>query len=83
MVFNKIKTFSGLKDLTSLGVSNIISSGISAIFWFYLAGLLGEENYGEISYLIAIAVIAGVFSSIGSGYTTTVYSAKNVYPFGE
>jgi len=78
MVFNKIKTFSGLKDLTSLGVSNIISSGISAIFWFYLAGLLGEENYGEISYLIAIAVIAGVFSSIGSGYTTTVYSAKNV-----
>ncbi len=78
MVFNKIKNFSGLKDLTSLGISNIMSAGISAIFWFYLAGLLGEENYGELSYLIAIAVIAGVFSSIGSGYTTTVYSAKNV-----
>jgi O-antigen/teichoic acid export membrane protein len=78
MVFNKIKNFSGLKDLTSLGISNIMSAGISAIFWFYLAGLLGEENYGELSYLIAIAVIAGVFSSIGSGYTTTVYSAKNL-----
>ena len=78
MVFNKIKNFSGLKDLTSLGMSNIISAGISAIFWFYLASLLGEEGYGEISYFIAIGVIAGVFSSIGSGYTTTVYTAKNV-----
>ena len=78
MVFDKIKNFSGLKDLTSLGIANIVSTAISAIFWFYLAALLGEENYGEISYFIAIAVIAGVFSSIGSGYTTTVYTAKNV-----
>lgn len=78
MVFDKIKNFSGLKDLTSLGIANIVSSAISALFWFYLAALLGEENYGEISYFIAIAVIAGVFSSIGSGYTTIVYTAKNV-----
>jgi O-antigen/teichoic acid export membrane protein len=78
MPFDKIKNFSGLKDLSSLGVANIVGTGISAIFWFYLASLLGEESYGEISYFIAIGVIAGVFSSIGSGYTTTVYTAKNV-----
>ncbi|MFW9929019.1 MAG: lipopolysaccharide biosynthesis protein [Candidatus Thorarchaeota archaeon] len=78
MAFDKIKNFSGLKDLSSLGIANIAGSGISAIFWFYLASLLGEESYGEISYFIAIGVIAGVFSSIGSGYTTTVYTAKNV-----
>lgn len=78
MAFDKIKNFSGLKDLSSLGMANIAGSGISAIFWFYLASLLGEESYGEIGYFIAIGVIAGVFSSIGSGYTTTVYTAKNV-----
>ncbi|QDI88802.1 hypothetical protein Nisw_04325 [Candidatus Nitrosopumilus sp. SW] len=78
MVFDKIKNFSGLKDLSSLGAANVIGSGISAIFWFYVASLLGEEKYGEVSYLLAIGIIAGVFSSIGSGYTTTVYTAKKV-----
>ena len=52
--WNKIKNFKGLKDLSSLGIGNITSSGISGVFWFYLAALIGTEGYGELSYLLAI-----------------------------
>jgi len=78
MIWDKIKNFSGKKDLTSIGVANIVSTGISGLFWFYLAALMGSENYGELSYLLAIAGIAATIASVGSGYTTIVYTAKNV-----
>jgi len=77
MTFDKIKNFSGLKDLTSLGIANIAGGGISSIFWFYLASIMETGQYGEVSYLISIATIASVISLMGSSYTITVYSAKN------
>ena len=76
--WNKIKNFKDLKDLSSLGIGNITSTGISGIFWFYLAVLIGTEGYGELSYLLAIAGIASTVASIGSGYTTIVYTAKKI-----
>ncbi len=82
MPFDKIKNFSGLNDLSFLGVANIAGSGISAIFWFYLASIMTTEHYGEVSYLISIASIAAVISLTGSSYTIIVYSAKkeNIFP---
>ena len=78
LFWNKIRNFKGLKDLSSLGIGNVTSSGISGIFWFYLAALIGSENYGEVSYLLAIVGIVAAIASIGSGYTTIVYTAKNI-----
>ena len=78
MIWDKIRNFSGKKDLASIGVANIVSSGISGLFWFYLAALIGTENYGELSYLLAIVGIITTVASIGSGYTTIVYTAKNI-----
>ena len=78
MNFDKIRNFSGLRDLSAIGFANFIGGGISAIFWIYLAALLGEENYGEVSYLIAIAAIASVFPMLGGVNTVTVYAAKKV-----
>jgi len=78
MIWDKIRNFSGKKDLASIGFANIVSSGISGIFWFYLAALIGTENYGELSYLLAIVGIVSTVASIGSGYTTIVYTAKNI-----
>ena len=69
---------SALKDLTSIGAANIIGSGISGIFWFYLAALIGTDGYGELSYLLAIVGIISAVASFGSGYTTIVYTAKNI-----
>jgi O-antigen/teichoic acid export membrane protein len=74
--WNKIKNVKGLMDLSSLGIANVGGGAISAVFWFYLASLMGPENYGQVSYLIAIAGIASVFCLFGSGYTIIVYTAK-------
>ena len=75
---NKIREIATkFKDLTTLGIANILSAGISGIFWFYLASLLGTTEYGKLSYLISIGSIAGVVSFLGAGTTITVYSAKN------
>ncbi len=65
-----------LKDLTIVGVSNGLSTLIIGIFWFYMAGLLGTESYGQVSYLIAAASIGYVISLFGGGNTITVYTAK-------
>jgi O-antigen/teichoic acid export membrane protein len=76
---NKIKEFvEKFKDLTSMGSATVTSSAISAIFWFYMASVLGTEHYGEISYFISISTLASVISLIGFGNTLLVYPAKDV-----
>lgn len=77
--WNKIKNISsGLKGLTIIGTSDIVGNAISAIFWFYIASLLGAENYGQVSYFIALGGIASTISLTGAANTLTVYTAKNV-----
>ncbi len=78
-IWNKIKTVvKENKGLTSIGTVDIASSGIGALFWFYIAIILDAEQYGQISYFIAIASIASTSSLLGSQNTLTVYTAKNV-----
>ena len=67
-----------IKDLGYVGSANIIGNGISALFWLYLANLLGAEDYGEIQYYLAIAGVVYLLSSFGSPNTITVYAAKNI-----
>ena len=66
------------RGLFSLGISDIIGTGISALFWLYLATLLEVESYGEISYLLAIAGMVTAISLLGSKYTIAVYVPKNI-----
>ena len=76
---NKAKKFlSSTKDLQYLSVANISGKVIAGVFWFYVATLMEAEEYGQISYLIAIAVMATRISLIGSGQTITVYLAKKI-----
>ena len=70
------EVFSKFKDLGTVGLGNITASLISGIFWFYFASLLGAEQYGEISYFIAIAGIASTISFLGLGNAVIVYTAK-------
>jgi len=68
----------GFKDLGYLSSADIIGTGISAVFWFYLATILEAQQYGEIHYFLGIAGIAYLVSLIGTSDTITVYAAKNV-----
>ena len=67
-----------LRDLGFLGFSNIIGMGISAVFWLYLANLLGPNDFGGIKYYLGIAGIAYLIASIGAPNTITIHAAKNI-----
>jgi len=75
--FNNIKKiFVKSKGLFSLGFAAIVSNGIGGLFWLYMASLLTVEDYGKITYLISIAIIASTISLAGMTNTMTVFRAK-------
>lgn len=70
---NKLFSFKGL---ALIGSADIIGNAISAIFWLVIASLLLVEEYGEISYFIAIASL-GICCVVGSPDTLMVFSTKH------
>ena len=67
-----------LKELSTIGVSDVFGMGISAIFWFFIASQVEVEEYGEIHYFIAIASFAFIVSLIGTQNAITVFTAKKI-----
>jgi O-antigen/teichoic acid export membrane protein len=64
------------KGLALIGSADIIGNAISAIFWLVIASLLLVEEYGEISYFLAIASL-GVCCVVGSPEALMVFSTKH------
>lgn len=67
-----------LKGLSTIGLANILANAISGLFWLYMARILGTAQYGEVSYLLAIAGVGIIFSYLGSTNTILVYVPKGV-----
>jgi O-antigen/teichoic acid export membrane protein len=70
--------FGKLRELSFIGGADIIGTGITTIFWFFLASQISPGQYGEIFYYIGIAGTAAAFALIGAQNTITVYSSKNI-----
>jgi O-antigen/teichoic acid export membrane protein len=78
-VVEKIKNFvKRARDLSTIGITDIVANAISAVFWLYMASVLGAESYGQINYLLAITGIASSVALLGSENTIMVYTAKGV-----
>ena len=78
-MWKKISDFiPNAKAVSTIGIVDITSNGIASIFWFYIASVLAPEEYGEISYIIAIAAIISTISLPGIQNALTVYGAKKV-----
>lgn len=69
---------SGIKKIGMIGFANIFGAIISAVFWLYLAKLMGEENYGELGFLIGVGSISIAIAIWGSEKALTVFTAKNI-----
>jgi O-antigen/teichoic acid export membrane protein len=77
--WDRIKNLSTrFRGLTLIGLANIIASVIGALFWLYIARLIGTASYGEVSYFIAISGIGVIISFMGAGSTLQVYAAKGI-----
>lgn len=70
--------FYNLRGIGFIGFTDIISSGITSIFWLYIASVLDPSEYGEISFLISLAAISSVFSLIGTQNTIIVLTSKKL-----
>ena len=78
-VLEKIKIlYQNFKGLSTISTATVITSGLGALFWFYMASAMGADAYGQISYFIAIAIIGSRISLLGLGNTMLVYTAKGV-----
>lgn len=66
------------KDLGPLGLGTILSGIIQGIFIILVASILGVEDYGRISYFLAIGGISFAISSLGIGNTLLVYIPKKI-----
>ena len=69
------KAFSGI---LTIGTGNVIGGAITSVFWLFLAGILGTENYGQLSYFLAIMGITSVAASFGGPFTMQVYVSKGL-----
>ena len=77
--WNEIKNISsGLRGLGIIGLTDITGTIISALFWLYLAALLGAEQYGQITYFISIGSIVATVSLLGSTNMLSVYVPKKI-----
>jgi O-antigen/teichoic acid export membrane protein len=74
MIKEKLHNENGIM---SIGVSDIVGSGISAVFWLYIASVIDPGDYGEIHYFLGIVGMAQILSMFGNSNALTVYSAKN------
>ena len=69
---------SKIKDISSIGIADILSKAIASIFWFYIASLLDPSYYGEISYVFSIAGVSSALALLGSSNTVSIYVAKKI-----
>ena len=67
-----------LKNLSFVGGPDILGSGITAIFWFFIASELSVEEFGELHYFIAIAGFVFSITLIATQNTITVLAAKGI-----
>ena len=78
-ILGKIKIlYQNFKGLSVMGGATLITNGLGALFWFYMASAMGADAYGQVSYFIAIAIIGSRISLLGLGNTMMVYTAKGV-----
>jgi len=78
MIWKKNLDKKGFKDISSIGFAHIVGNAISTVFWLYIAKLVNVDDYGQLSYFIAIASFASSICMWGSEKAVTVYTAKSV-----
>lgn len=64
------------KEALYVGIGNLFSSAIGAIFWLLLASLVDANIYGEVNYYIALATLSALLSLIGLDIPSITYLAR-------
>jgi len=68
---------SSYRNFSYIALGRFVAAGLQALFYLIFAAILDPEQYGQMSYLIAIAGTFSVISRFGFPHTVSVYQAKD------
>ncbi len=70
------------RELLEFGGLSFSSSVIFGLFWIYIASFLTPEEYGNIGFLMSIAIVGSTIGILGLEKVIIVYQSKgeNVFP---
>ncbi len=75
--FREAKDFvKKLRGLYAIGFTNFIAAFITGIFFLVLANVLGTEDYGKLSYLIAVGTVTFSLVFFGAKDHLMVFTAR-------
>jgi len=66
------------RDISTIGITDIINNAIGYGFWLYIASIVSVKDYGEINYFIALGAMISGICLIGSNNSMIVLLAKNI-----
>ncbi|MBE2255551.1 MAG: oligosaccharide flippase family protein [Ignavibacteria bacterium] len=70
---------SNLKNLSYQTIAQIIPRAIMFIFTFYLARILGSEEYGKYDFALSFGYLIGVFYELGGNIIITKHVARGFF----
>lgn len=75
--FREVRDFlKKLSGLYSIGFSNLVAAFITSVFFLAIANLLGMEDYGRISYLLAVGTVTFSLAFFGAKDHLMIFTAK-------
>ena len=69
---------SSFRDIANIGMSDVVGTAISVIFWFYMATVMDPKQYGEIFFYIGIATIGAGIALLATQNSVIVYLGKKI-----
>lgn len=66
------------KDISTIGLTDIINNAIGYGFWLYIASVISVKDYGQVNYFVALGGIISSLCLIGSYNSIVVLLAKGI-----
>ena len=74
--FQSIKNSTILKDSQCYIIGNALGKGATVLGGIIIARILGKDLFGEYGFLRNTLLIIAIFSTLGLGYTTTIFVSR-------
>ena len=65
-----------IKNLSFLQIGQLLVIFLNVIFYFAFANILGPEKYGNLAFLISIAIIIPTFARFGLSQSVIIFASK-------
>lgn len=68
-----------IQNLAILGIGQIVVIILNVVFYFLLASILGPEKYGNLVYLLSIAIVVPTITRFGFSQSIIIFLSKREF----